>query len=81
MMAYRGVDVDLQLQSCLTTAVDGGQLHAPRRFTPWKELWYLLNRRLSRLQSWSARFGAEINLLSLPGFEPRIVHPVALSLY
>lgn len=56
----------------------GGQLYAPRRFIPWKELWYQLNRRLIGPQIRSARFGAEINVLPLPGFEPRIVHPVAL---
>ena len=40
-----------------------------------------LNRRLAGLQSWSGCFGEEINLLSRPGFELRIVRPVVWSLY
>jgi hypothetical protein len=59
----------------------GCQLHVLRRFTLSKEFWYPLKRRLRRPQIWSSRFGAEINVLPLPEFEPRFVHPVALSLY
>jgi hypothetical protein len=51
------------------------------RFTPWKEPQYSLNRRLGRPQSRSGRFEYEKNHFFLPGCEPRLVQPLAWSLY
>jgi hypothetical protein len=46
------------------------------RFTPKKEHRYSLNSRLGGPRSRSERFG-EKNFLTLPGFKPRTVQPVA----
>ena len=71
----RGEGVQVQLQNCLTSALDGGEWLAwrPGRFT---------TRKISALcplnwrRSW--RFGEEKNIFSLPGFDPRNVQPVAV---
>jgi len=48
----------------------------PRQLYPrGKSPWYPLNRRLSGPQSQSGRFGGKKNILFLPEFETRIVHP------
>jgi len=39
---------------------------------------YPVNRRMGGPQMGTGRFGGKKNLLSLPGFEPRLVQPVAL---
>lgn len=46
-------------------------------FTPWKEPRYHLNRELCGVQNRFGRSGEERNVLVLPGFELRIVQPVA----
>jgi hypothetical protein len=51
------------------------------RCTPGKEHQYPLNMRFGGPQSRCGRFGEEENLLPLPGFESRIVQPLASSLY
>jgi len=49
--------------------------HPGRR--PYEEPQYLLNRRLGGLQGQSGHFGKDKNLLSLPGFEPQIIHSIS----
>ena len=49
----------------------------PSRFIPGKELRHPLNMRLCDPQSRSGCFIEEKTVLSLPGLEPRAVHPVA----
>jgi len=62
----------------LTSALDGGEWSTsrPGRFSPGKELQYQLYRRLARSQNQEESLGEEKNLLPVPGFEPRILHPV-----
>ena len=83
MMAYRVIDVDPQIHSCLTTELDGGGWSTSRTapLYPLERNLVPVKWEVEWTQSWSARFGAEINVLPLPGFEPRIVHPVAFSFY
>ena len=68
-----------QLYLFLSTAQIGyeGLTSRPGRFTTVKELRYPLNRSLCGPQSCSALHGEEKNLFPMPGFETRIVHPVA----
>jgi hypothetical protein len=71
---------EVQLRPFVTLALDRGKWSAscPDRFTPGERATpYPLNMRLGGPQNRSRRFGEEINLLSLRGFEPRFVHPVA----
>ena len=49
-------------------------------FVPRKYFWFSLIRRMDGPQSHSGRFG-ELNLLTIPGFDPRIYQAVAQSLY
>jgi hypothetical protein len=71
-------EVEVQLLSFLTLALDGGQLtSSPGHITPEKEEWYPLNRRVSGPQRRSGRFGEEENNLPLRGFEPRTLRSVA----
>lgn len=62
----------------ITSAVDEGQWSASRHdsFTPGKESWYALHRRLDGPQNLSGRFWEEKNLFPLSGFELRIVQPI-----
>jgi hypothetical protein len=63
---------EAQLLSFLTLALGGCQRstsHADR-LTPGKEDRHLVNRRVGGPQNLSGRLWEEINLLSLPGFEP-----------
>ena len=64
----------------LTSALDGGGWLTPRpgRFNPGKEIRYPLFRRLGGPQG---RSGRVREISSLPEFDPRIVQPVAQSLY
>jgi hypothetical protein len=41
-----------------------------------KSPWYLLDRRLDRLQSQSGCSGEEKTSQTLPGLEPLIIHPI-----
>ena len=68
--------VEVQLHSSLTSALVGGEWPTlrPSRSIPF-------DRRLAGPQSCSGRFGEERNLSPLQGMEPRIVQPVAWSLY
>jgi hypothetical protein len=49
----------------------------PRPLCPQERTPFTMNRRLAGPQSRCGRFGNELNLMPLPGFEPRIVQPVA----
>jgi hypothetical protein len=64
-----------QLQSFLTSAIDAGEglTSLLSLFTAWNIPRYPLIRRLVGAHSRSERFGEEVNLLPLVGFEPRIV--------
>lgn len=48
-------------------------------FTPWPAYWrgnnsrYSLHRTLGGLQTWSERFGEDVNFSPLPGIEPRFL--------
>jgi hypothetical protein len=83
MRAYWGVR--LQSHSLLTFVIDGGSggLHAPAVLLSKKEPHPRdpLNERLGDLPSRSGRFEEEINLLSLPGIEPRFLGRQAWSLH
>ena len=52
-------------------------VQAPATLPLRKELRYPLDRTLVGPQGWSEPFGQEKNLLSIPRFETRTVHPVA----
>ena len=56
-----------------------GQHHAPVVVPPGKKHRYPFNTRLGGPQSRSERFGEDKNLVSLPGFEPRIIQLVTLA--
>lgn len=68
--AYRG---SRGIAPLLTSALCGGEWSAtcPGHFTPRKEPWYLLNRRLDGSQRCSGLFWRTQNLLPLPGLNPR----------
>ena len=68
-----------QLYSFLSTRQIGYEWlnSRPGRFTTGTEPRYPLNRRLRGPQSRSALHGEEKNLFPMPGFETRILHPVA----
>jgi hypothetical protein len=53
----------------------GGQLHAPGRFTPGKEIRYPFYRRLGGPQGRSGRL---LKISLPPGFDPRTVQPIAI---
>jgi len=57
---------------------DGGEwsISCPHHFTSQKEPQYPYNRRLNGIQSWSAHFGEEKNLLPLAELEPQMVQPI-----
>ena len=64
---------EVQLHSFLTSAIDGGQRSAtcPGRYTP---------EPIEQVTGWAPEvwsFEEEKNLLPMPGFEPRDVHPAA----
>ena len=66
-----------------TSALHGSEwsIFRPRPFYPRKKTrQYPLNKRLGGPQSQSRRYGEEIYLLRMPGFEGRIVETVAKSL-
>jgi len=77
MKAYEGVYVLLHL--FLTLSLSAGEWSALGRGRPTHGVGAtatrLIRSWMSPLQSQSGRCGEEINLLSLTGFEPRIVHP------
>lgn len=77
VLGRRKREVEVWLHSPLTSAPDKCQWEAsrPGSFNSGKETRYSLNR------SWSGRSGEKKNLWSLLEFEPKIVQPVALSLY
>jgi len=52
----------------------------PDRFTPGKEPWYPLNRRLGGPQRRSGRVWRWENILRPPGIKPRIIKPAGSSL-
>jgi len=58
-----------------------GQLCVLAALPPVNSPWYPQNRSLNVFQSWYGHYEQEINLLSLQGFEPRIIQPIAQSLY
>jgi hypothetical protein len=57
-----------------------GKLHAPAALPVEKGLWYPLDRRLGKLQSWPGSFG-EKNIFPRPDIEPQIIRPVVKLLY
>jgi hypothetical protein len=59
-----------------TSALDGGSWSTPRpgRFTPGKETWYPLRRRLGEPRG---RSGRVRKISPPPGFDPQTVQPVA----
>ena len=66
---YSGMEV--QHRSLLTSVLGGGEWSTLRfsHINLWKDLQYLLNRRLGGPQTWCGHFGKEKNLLLLPGVE------------
>jgi hypothetical protein len=70
--------VEVLLHPFLTLALDGGEWSTshPVHLTLWKQPWYALNERLGESRNQSGRFGEQIHLLSLAGFEHRTVLPV-----
>jgi hypothetical protein len=65
--------MEVQLQSFLTSAIDGGEWSASRtsRFTPrGKNPLYPLDRKLGGPQSRSGHGGEEKDFQPLPGLEP-----------
>jgi hypothetical protein len=75
-------EVEVELHSSLTLALDGvgGQLHSPPALPTRNNPWYTSNK-LGGFQSGSESFGEEKNHWTVAEFEPRIVQPVASSLY
>jgi hypothetical protein len=69
--------------SFLTSKLDGldWSTSLSGRCNSSKGFRYPLERRLIGPKSWPRRFKGEINLLSLSGFVPRTVQPVAWSLH
>jgi hypothetical protein len=63
----------------LRFGLEGGEslVQAPAAVPLEKELRSPLERRLGGPQGWSEPFGEEKNLLSIPRFQTRTVHPVA----
>ena len=62
--------------SLITSGLNGGGWSTPRpgRFTPWKETWYPLYRRLGEPRG---RSGRVLKISLQPGFDPRTVQPIA----
>jgi len=75
MKTNKGLEV--WLQPFLISTLDGGDwlISRPGPFTSRRGSPYFLSRKVGRPQSHFERFGEHKNLLHLPGFEPRIVHP------
>jgi rRNA maturation protein Nop10 len=75
---HKGIEGELSYSSTLslTSALGGGVWSAPHpgRFTPKKESRYPLYRRLGGSQG---RFGLVLKTSLPPGFDPRIVQPLA----
>ena len=75
MKTYRGLEV--WLQTFLISKLDGVEWlnSRPGPSTSWAGFLYVLSRKVSKPQSHFGHFGEHKNLLHLPGFEPRTVHP------
>jgi hypothetical protein len=73
----------VELDSFLTSALEGGECSAPccGCCTPRNEPLYPLNRRVGGPLSQSQCFGEEKDLLLLPRFELPVVWPIALLLF
>ena len=72
---------EVKYYSFLTLASDGGEWPTSRagRSTSGKEPRYPLNRMAGGPQSWSGCVEEEENLLTPPGLEDRLVHPIVQS--
>jgi hypothetical protein len=73
MQALRGRG-DTDLTQLLTSTLDAGEwsVSLPQpRFTPGKDPWYPLDKRLGGPQSWSGHRGQRKNPLPLLGIEPQ----------
>jgi len=76
---WRPQEVEAYLHSFLTSALDEGKCSPSRlgRFTPGKETRTHLLGALMGPRAGLRRLGEEKSLFPLPGFETRIVQPVA----
>jgi len=76
---WRPQEVEVYLHSFSTSALDGGKCPTSylSRFTPDKQTRTLLLGAWMGPRAGLRRLGEEKNLFPLPGFETRIVQPVA----
>jgi len=81
MMAYRGSRGIALLILNLGTGWRWMVNFKTCHFTPGKEPWYLLTRRLGGPQNQFWQFGERKNLLPLLAFEPWIMQPAAWLVY
>jgi hypothetical protein len=66
---------EVQLQSFLASAIEGGQWSPARPLSAGKEFRYPLNTRMGGSHRRSGQFWRRKNILSLPKFQPRTLQP------
>jgi hypothetical protein len=82
MKAYRVRRIEEELQSFITSALDGGKVSISHfcRFTPWERNPVPIAQEADGSHSRLGHYGQKDTLLILQGFEPRNFQPVVQSL-